>query len=94
MPHDIFGDGSTLLDAVDHFLFRDAEMEAICRHLYREVSLNDMADRLYIESLVMQLGSVGCCAATLRVAGASEHSVSSGGLTRSQARRVLEYIEI
>ena len=87
---DIFGDGSTL-DAVDHFLFRDAEMEAICRHLYREVSLNDMADRLYIESLVIQL-AVSVLRRHSRVSGASSIQ-PSGGLTRSQARRVLEYIE-
>jgi AraC family transcriptional regulator len=86
----IFGDGSTL-DAVDRFLFRDGEMEETCRRLYREVSLDGLADRLYIESLVIQLAM-----SVLR-----RHSRGSGtttilpstGLTRSQARRVLEYIE-
>jgi AraC family transcriptional regulator len=90
VPQDAFCDGSAL-DAVDHFRFRDAEMEAICRLLYREVSLDDMADRLYIESLVMQLAvSIQRRhSRASRIAGIP----SSSGLTRSQARRVLEYIE-
>jgi AraC family transcriptional regulator len=87
---DVFGNGSTL-DAMDHFRFRDAEMEAICRRLYREVTLNDMADRLYIESLVMQLA----VSVLRRHSSASETTsiLPSSGLTRHQARRVLEYIE-
>jgi AraC family transcriptional regulator len=87
---DIFGDGSTL-DAVDRFLFRDAEIEEICRRLYREVSLDGMADRLCIESLVMRL-AMSVLRRHSRVSGATTIPPSSG-LTRSQARRVLEYIE-
>jgi AraC family transcriptional regulator len=86
----IFGDGSTL-DALDRFLFRDAEMEEICRRLYREVSLDGMADRLYMESLVMQL-AIAVLRRHSRASGTT-NILPSTGLTRSQARRVLEYIE-
>jgi AraC family transcriptional regulator len=87
---EVFGDGSRL-DVVDRFVFRDAEMEAICRRLYREISLGSMADRLYVESLVIQLAGL-----LLRHhSSASERAktLSSSGLTRNQARRVLDYIE-
>jgi AraC family transcriptional regulator len=90
VPADVFGDGRTL-DAVDRFLFRDAEMEAICRLLYREVSLDGMADRLYIESLVMQLAMSVLLRHSL--ASGAAGILPSSGLTRNQARRVLEYIE-
>jgi AraC family transcriptional regulator len=90
VPQDALCDGSAL-DAIDHFRFRDAEMEAICRLLYREVSLDDMADRLYIEQLVMQL-AVSIQRRHSRASGTASIP-SSSGLTRSQARRVLEYIE-
>ena len=87
---DVLGDGSEL-DVVDRFAFRDSKMEIVCRRLYRELSLGDAADRLYVESLVMRL------AALLR----QRHSATSpmrpipqsSGLTRSQARRVLDYVE-
>src|SRR5215813_3185927 len=51
---EVFGDGSEL-EVVDRFAFRDSEMETICRRLYRELGLNGKANRLYVESLVMQL---------------------------------------
>src|SRR6516165_12280518 len=51
---DVFGDARKL-DVVDRYVFRDSEMEAICRHLYKKLTLNDRADCLYMESLVMQL---------------------------------------
>jgi len=87
---DVSGDG-TELDVVDRFLFRDPELEAICHSLYRQVSLKGKADRLYVSSLVTDLA-----AGLLR-----RHSRSSsppalpprGGLTRAQAKRVVEYIE-
>lgn len=87
---DVLGDGSEL-DVVDRFAFRDSKMEIVCRRLYRELSLGDAADRLYVESLVMKL------AALLR----QRHSTTSpmrpipqsSGLTRNQARRVLDYVE-
>ncbi len=49
---DVFGDNFAV---VDRFLFRDPEMEVLCHSLYRAVSLDSMADRLYVESLVAQL---------------------------------------
>ena len=90
VPADVFGDDSEL-DVIDRHLFRDSEMEAICHRLYREIGLNDRADCLYMESLVMQLAVL-----LLR-----RHSTASGpamipprgGLTRVQAKRVLEYLE-
>ena len=90
VPIDMLGDGSTL-DVVDRFRFRDPELEAICRLLYREVNLEEATDRLYVESLVMQLGML-----LLRDHSAVSKGVRvlpSSGLTRNQARRVLDYIE-
>jgi AraC family transcriptional regulator len=91
VPTDVFGDESALLDVVDRRVFRDSEMETICRCLYKEVSLGDMADRLFVESLVVQLGVL-----LLRrhsTAPQEAGSISLGGLTRGQARRVLDHIE-
>jgi len=88
---DVLGDG-TRLDVVDRFAFRDSQMEMLCGGLYRELSLGGTADRLYVESLVMKL------AVLLR----QRHSTTSlirpiprsSGLTRNQARRVLDYVEV
>jgi AraC family transcriptional regulator len=87
---DVFGDGSKL-DVVDRFLFRDSEIEAICRRVYRELSLNDAAERLYVESLVMELALL----LLQRHSTASQPAtiVPSRILTRNQGRRVLDYIE-
>lgn len=82
---------ASLLDVVDHFLFRDAEMEAICRRLYRELSLGGMADRLCVELLVVHLARL--LQERHSVASGGTRTVPAGGLTRNQARRVLEYIE-
>ena len=87
---DVFGDGNELA-VVDRFLFRDREMELICHRLYQAVSLGGMADHLYVESLVTQLAVLirrrhSTASAALRIP-------PSSGLTRSQARRVLDYIE-
>ena len=87
---DVFGDGNELA-VVDRFLFRDREMEVICHRLYQAISLGGMADRLYVESLVTQLAVLirrrhSTASAALRIP-------PSSGLTRSQARRVLDYIE-
>jgi AraC family transcriptional regulator len=90
VSRDVFGDGRAL-DAVDRFAFRDAEMEVTCRRLYREVSLGSRADPLYIESLVIQLA-----VSVLRrhsCSSGAPGTLPSGGLTRGQARRVIEYIE-
>ena len=86
----VFGDDSRL-EVVDRFRFRDSEMEAICRRLYRELSFRGGNERLYVESLVMDL------AVSLLRHHSTASQVStilpSSGLTRIQARRVLDYIE-
>jgi AraC family transcriptional regulator len=90
IPAEVFRDGRDL-EVVDRFLFRDSEMEAICRRLYREVSLDSLADCLYVESLVTQLAVL----LLRRHSSASEAAriLPSGGLTRNQARHVLDFIE-
>jgi len=87
---DVLGEGNRF-DVVDRFLFRDPEMEAICRQLYREVSVKDMADLLRVESLVMELAHE-----LLRghsTASEAVKTLRSSRLTRNQARHVLDYIE-
>ena len=87
---EVFEDGSKL-DVVDRFVFRDAEMEAVCRRLNRELSLGDAADRLFVEATVVKLAVLlreRHSAASKRVP-----RLPSSGLTRNQARRVLDYIE-
>jgi len=87
---EVFGDGSSL-NVVDRYVFRDSEMEAICRRLYQKLSLNGRPQRLYVESQLMRLA----------VLLLDRHSTASpaaripppGSLTRNQARRVLDYIE-
>lgn len=87
---DVFGDGSKL-DVVDRYVFRDSEMEVICRRLYQKLGLGGMADQLYVESMVMKLAVM----LLRRHSTASQASriLPSSGLTRNQARRVLDYIE-
>jgi AraC family transcriptional regulator len=86
----VFGDESRL-EVVDRFRFRDSEIAAICRRLYRELSLRGANERLYVESLVMDLA----VSLLHRHSTASQAStiLPSSGLTRIQARRVLDYIE-
>lgn len=86
----VFGDGGTL-DVVDRFLFRDSEMEAICRRLYQEMSLGCMADRLCAESLALD----AAISLQQRHSTASQPArvLPSSGLARSVARRVVDYIE-
>lgn len=87
---DVFGDGSKL-DVVDRYVFRDSEMEVICRCLYQKLSLNSVPEQLYVESLVTKLAVF----LLLRHSAASQAAriLPSSGLTRNQARRVLDYIE-
>jgi AraC family transcriptional regulator len=87
---EIFGDGSSL-EVVDRFQLRDPEMEAISRQIYAEAGRNGMAEKLYLESLVTQLAVI----LLRRYSTASEPAnvLPSSGLTRSQVRRVLDYIE-
>jgi len=87
---DVFGDRNKLIVA-DRFLFRDREMEAICHRLYQAVSLGGMADRLYVESLVAQLAVL--MGRRHSSASAATSIPPSSGLTRHQARLVLDYIE-
>ena len=87
---DVLCDGSKL-DVVDRFAFRDNKMETVCGRLYRELSLGGEADRLYVESLVIRL------AVWLRQRHSAASPVrpipQSRGLTRNQARHVLDYVE-
>jgi AraC family transcriptional regulator len=87
---EVFGDGRSL-EVVDRFLFRDVQLAAICRQLYQEINLDTTADRLYLELLVMELAWVLQSRYSRR--SCVESDSASGGLTRAQARRVLEYIE-
>ena len=86
----VFGDGSSL-DVVDRHAFRDSEMELICRQLYRKLSLNGVREGLYVESQLMRLAVL-----LLRRHSTTSRAariLPSSGLTRNQARRVLDYIE-
>ena len=90
MSREVLGNGESL-DVVDRFLFRDAQIALICRQIYQEVSLDILADRLHLESLVIQLALV--LQSRYSRASREERRAPSGGLTRMQTRRVLEYIE-
>jgi AraC family transcriptional regulator len=87
---EVFGDGSRL-HVVDRYVFRDPEMEAICQRLYRTLILNSTPERLSVESLLVKL------AVLLRrrhsAASPPARMLAPSGLTRNQARRVLDYIE-
>jgi AraC family transcriptional regulator len=89
LSSNVLGDGKSM-EVVDRRAFRDAEMELICRRLYHELSLN-CVDKLYCESLVMNLAEI----LLLRHSTASRETrlLPRGGLSRNQARRVLEYVE-
>jgi AraC family transcriptional regulator len=86
----IFADGSSL-EVMDRFHFRDPEMETISRQIYAEAGRNGMAEKLYLESLITQLAVI----LLRRYSTAAEPAkvLPSSGLTRSQVRRVLDYIE-
>jgi AraC family transcriptional regulator len=86
----VFGDGRSL-DVVDRYVFRDSEMEALCRSLYGKLSFNTAPERLYVESQLMELAVL-----LLRrhsTVSQAARILPSSGLTRNQARRVLDYIE-
>jgi len=87
---DFLGDGKSL-DVVDRYAFRDAEMEVICRRLYHALTANRPTEQLYCESLAMNLAVILLLRHSTASLGA--RPVPSGGLSRHQARRVLEYIE-
>ena len=90
VPADVFGDGSQL-DVMDRFVFRDPEIEAICRLLYRDLSSHPETERLYVESLILQLATL--LLQRHSTASAASCALPFGGLTRIQARRTLDYIE-
>lgn len=79
------------IDTVDRFLFRDQELENICRQLCREVSLRDRADRLCVEALAIDLASL--LLREYSTASARAKTIPRGGLTRNNAQRVVEYVE-
>jgi hypothetical protein len=86
----VFDDGSEL-EVVDRFLFRDSLMEAVCHRLFREVSLDGKADGLFVETLTTQLAEL-----LMRNHSTASNAVRlppASGLTRYQARQVLDYIE-
>ena len=86
----VFGD-QCCLDVLDRYAFRDAEMEAICRRLYHELGLAGSTEQLYCESLVLHLA--GILLRRHSTASPGARLLPRGGLSRNQARRVLEYIE-
>jgi len=89
-PTDVLGDGKSL-DVVDRYAFRDVELEVICRRLYHALTSNRPTEQLYCESLVMNLAVILLLRHSTASPGA--RPLPSGGLSRHQARRVLEYIE-
>ena len=86
---DILGDGKNL-EVVSRFRFRDPEMEPICRRLFDEVARHGESERLYVESMVTQLAVLLMRRHSTQSPGAAD---APGGLTRTQMRRVLDYIE-
>ena len=79
------------LDAVDRFVFRDAELGNICRKLCREVNLRSMADRLYVETLAIETASL--LLRRYSTTRTEQKRLPRGGLTHRNARRVTEYVE-
>jgi AraC family transcriptional regulator len=86
----VFGDGNKL-EVADRFVFRDGEMEEACRRIFAELSRNVAPERLYVESLTMKLAET----LLLQHSSASQAAkrLPSSGLTRRQARHVLDYVE-
>ena len=79
------------IDTVDRFLFRDRELGNCCRKLCREISLRGSADRLYVETLAIDMASMllrGYSTASTRAKG-----LPRGGLTHNNARQIIEYVE-
>lgn len=87
---DVFGDGSKL-EVVDRYLFRDSELEGICRDLHQKLSFDGLPERLYVETQLMK--AARCLLLRHSTASQAARILPRGGLARSQARRVLDYIE-
>ena len=79
------------METVDRFLFRDAKLKSLCQQLCREITLRDRADRLQIEMLAIELAEV--VFRDYSTAPERTKGIPTGGLTRSNAKRVLEYAE-
>jgi AraC family transcriptional regulator len=79
------------VEIVDRFLFRDRELADTCRKLSRNLDPHAGADRLYIESLAIEIASY----LVREYSAGSLHpqAAPSGGLSRGHARRVVEYVE-
>ena len=87
---DVFGDGSSL-EVIDRYLFRDPEIEAICRSLHGKLSLSGMPEPLYVEAQLMKVAR--CLLLRHSTASQAARILPRGGLARNQARRVVDYIE-
>jgi AraC family transcriptional regulator len=79
------------IETVDLFLFRDTKLKNLCRKLCREIILRDKADRLQIETLAVELAEV--VFRDYSTTSERTRGVPKGGLTRYNAKRVLEYAE-
>jgi len=79
------------IDTIDRFLFRDGELVSICRKLCREMSLCAGADRLYLETLAIDIATLLMRRYSTR--GLSEACSSKSGLAHNQACRIIEYME-
>jgi AraC family transcriptional regulator len=79
------------IDTVDRFVFRDRELGSICRKLCREMTLRASGDRLYIETLTIEIAAL--LLREYSTASAQARCLPKGGLTRNRARRVIEYVE-
>jgi len=87
---DALGDACEV-EILDRFLFRNRELADTCRKLSCKLDPHTGADRLYIESLAIEIASY-----LVRdySAGSLRPQISpSGGLPRGCARRVIEYVE-
>ena len=87
---DVLGEESKM-ETIDRFLFRDEQLENICRPLCREISLRDRADRLCVEALAIEIAWL--LFREYSVASPRAKNIPRGGLTRNHTRRVLEYVE-
>jgi len=87
---DVFGDGRKL-DVIDRYVFRNSEMEAICRRLYQKLTLSRMPERFYVESQLMRLAVL--LLHYHSTASQADRTLPPSSLTRHQTRRMLDYIE-
>jgi AraC family transcriptional regulator len=79
------------IDTIDRFLFRNGELKNLCWRLCREISLRDGADRLHVETLAIEVAQL--LFREYSTASARVKTAPQTGLTRYNARRVLEYVE-